>query len=195
MDIRNYITKRKRDEDSGSETESDNLSASQILDGKKQYDTLRVFQENLTNEYFVIPSKSDNKPKCLLCKEIFSINHSFNIKRHYNRIYKESIEKKYPLNSEARNNYINQLKSFIETQRNILIEALTESQSLSLASFKIAVAQRPFSEGMGSATGGGGRGPWPHQFLEKINEFFYNRFLIILTLWPPPPVLNPWRTL
>ena len=28
MDIRNYITKRKRDEDSESQTESDNLSAS-----------------------------------------------------------------------------------------------------------------------------------------------------------------------
>ena len=94
MDIRNYITKRKRDEHFESETESDNLSASANSGWKKQYDTLRVFQENWTNEYFVILSNSDNKPQCLLCKEIFSINHSFNIKRHYNRNHKESIEKK-----------------------------------------------------------------------------------------------------
>ena len=102
MDIRNYITKRKRDEDSESETESDNLSASANSGWKKQYDTLGVFKENWTNEYFVIPTKSDKKPQCLLCNEVFSINNSFNIKRHYNRNHKESIEKKYPLNSEAR---------------------------------------------------------------------------------------------
>ena len=73
MDIRNYITKRKRDEHFESETESDNLSASANSGLKKQYDTLRVFQEikQITNEYFDIPSKSDNKPQCLLCKEIF----------------------------------------------------------------------------------------------------------------------------
>ena len=102
MDIRNYITKRKRVEDSKSETESDNLSASANSGWKKQYDTLGVFKENWTNEYFVIPTKSDKKPQCLLCNEVFSINNSFNIKRHYNRNHKESIEKKYPLNSEAR---------------------------------------------------------------------------------------------
>ena len=88
----------------------------QILDGK--YNTTRsVFKENLTNEYFVIPTKSDNKSQWLLyllCKEVFSINHSFNIKRHYNQNHTESIEKKYPLNSEARKHYINQLKSSIE---------------------------------------------------------------------------------
>ena len=70
MDIQNYITKRKRDEHSESETESDNLSVSANFGWKKQYNTLRVFQENWTNEYFAIPSKSDNKPQCLLCKEI-----------------------------------------------------------------------------------------------------------------------------
>ena len=80
MDIQNYITKRKRDEDSESETESDNLSASANSGWTKQYDTLRVFRENWTNEYLVIPTKSDNKPQCLLCQEIFSINHRFNIK-------------------------------------------------------------------------------------------------------------------
>ena len=74
MDIRNYITKRKRDEHFESETESDNLSTSAHSGQKQQYDTLRVFQENWNKEYFVIPSKSDNKPQCLLCKKIFSIN-------------------------------------------------------------------------------------------------------------------------
>ena len=66
MDIRNYITKRKRDEHSESETKSDNLSASANSGWIKQYDTLRVFQENWTNEYFVISSKSDNEPQWFL---------------------------------------------------------------------------------------------------------------------------------
>ena len=58
----------------------------QQISGRKTHDDkLRVFQENWTNEYFVIPTKSDNKPQCLLSKEVYSINHNFNIKRHYNR--------------------------------------------------------------------------------------------------------------
>ena len=37
-----------------------------------------------------------------------------------------------------RKNNINQLKSFIEAQQNIIIEVLTQSQSITLVSFKIA---------------------------------------------------------
>ena len=62
MDIRNYITKRKRDEDSESETESDSgwkANSGSKFWMEKQYDTLRVFKENWTNDYFVIPTKSD----------------------------------------------------------------------------------------------------------------------------------------
>ena len=57
MDIRKYITKRKLDKDSESETESDNLTESANSGWKKQYDMLRAFKENWTNEYFVIPKK------------------------------------------------------------------------------------------------------------------------------------------
>ena len=44
MDIRNYITKRKRDEDSESQTESDNLSAS-----ANEYLLIRKFRKFLQN--------------------------------------------------------------------------------------------------------------------------------------------------
>ena len=88
MDIQNYITKRKQDEHFESETESDNLSASANSGWKKEYDTLRVFQENWTNGYFVIPSKSDNKPQCFLCKITVSISKDITIEIIRNQLRK-----------------------------------------------------------------------------------------------------------
>ena len=72
INIQNYITRRKQNEDFESETESDYLSASANSGWNKQYDMLSVSR---IYRYFF-------KVLCILGKIMFSIYQSLNIYNH-----------------------------------------------------------------------------------------------------------------
>ena len=71
-------------------------------------------------EYLVSPIPDCSKPQCLICYEILSQNKKFSVKRHYTSKHSNSIEKQFPINSEARKKYIETQEQKLKQQRTLL---------------------------------------------------------------------------
>lgn len=99
----------------------------------------------------MISTNDENKCQCLICHEFIKGNKMSNIKRHFERRHQINVEQKYPLNSNSRATYIQQLLNAITKHKAVLSCAMTEGQCVTLASYKIskliATNQRPFTEG------------------------------------------------
>lgn len=152
-----FLAKRKRENSTNSDDEFNNISYdnSESLSTKPKQPLskvdIRAFQESWTTDYFFIPIPNGTKPQCLLCDEVLSENRKTNVERHYQTKHKSAIEKDFPPNSRSRTLYVNQLKDNLIKQRCVLKSALTESECVTLASYqlsmKIAISQKPFTEG------------------------------------------------
>ena len=82
---------------------------------------IRAFLENWKMEYLVSPIPDRSKPQCLICYEILSENNKTNVKRHYTSKHSTSIEKKFPIKSEARKKYIETQEQKLKQQRILLV--------------------------------------------------------------------------
>lgn len=153
--IAKYFKRKRENEDSVSSVDDSEDKDSNTNDSTKswnsKFDKSRVFQSEWTENFLFIETADPLKSQCLVYHIFISGNRGNNLSRHYDLKHKEILKDDYPLNSAARQIYIKQLKSCISKQTAFLKVALSESECVTLASFKlakmIAVSQRPFSEG------------------------------------------------
>jgi hypothetical protein len=74
-----------------------------------------------------------------------------NVLRHFEAYHRAKMDSHYPNGSDLRQSYVSHLKLKLQKQRASLKAALTESECVTMASFKIAMMiakyRKPFSEG------------------------------------------------
>lgn len=108
----------------------------------------RIFQNEWTEDFFVIPSPTTGLPVCLLCARQINLCKKYNVQRHFST-HKE-YEERYPSGSQARSRFIAQCINDLQMQRSGISAALTENQLLALASYEVsfilAKQAKPFSD-------------------------------------------------
>ena len=105
----------------------------------------REFNEKWEYKYMFV--EHFNKPICLICMEIMSVNKEYNIKRHY-----ESKHQNYMhITGEIRKEKINKLKSNLKQQSSMFARKNTENENNTIASYQVArlIAEdmKPFVDG------------------------------------------------
>ncbi len=143
-------TPLKPSESSDSSSESEPDKQLPLKKSRSESRHTRLFQDEWKLAYFMAPTHED-KPQCVLCLTILSQNRKGNVIRHFETQHQIQIEKNYPISTKSRENYYLQKLSQLENQRKTLKQSLTESECITLASFRIAmliaITQKPFSEG------------------------------------------------
>uniref|UniRef100_H3ALC5 DUF4371 domain-containing protein n=1 Tax=Latimeria chalumnae TaxID=7897 RepID=H3ALC5_LATCH len=86
-------------------------------------------------DFFVTDLKG--KPFCLICKEKLSVPKRFNVQRHYET--RQSVfETKFPTGSALHAPHLQILKSSLASQQRVLKSAISESDVVTFASYRIA---------------------------------------------------------
>jgi len=106
------------------------------------------FNEKWEIDYFF--TMVNEKCCCLICNTSVAMPKKGNLEKHFNTMHGK-YESNYPLNSTARTQKLQELKSGLIAQRNIFLKPRNQSRSATIASFivshKIAVKCKPFSDG------------------------------------------------
>lgn len=109
----------------------------------KIYDEHHAFNESWTDLYFVIENKG--KLSCLICQKTILSVKEYNVKRHYEAVYKLKFEY---LTGDLRQIKINNFKRLLNNQQNSFKLQHNQNELGVRASFAemIAKCNRPFND-------------------------------------------------
>jgi len=98
------------------------MAQSKLMTSKKKRDNdlfLRGFQDQW-EEQFLFTQTNSSKPICLVCLEVLAVVKKYNVERHFQQVHKE-LNKKYPVGSSLRTEYISKQKAALSSQKNFLL--------------------------------------------------------------------------
>lgn len=102
------------------------------------------------NYLFILPTRINAVPLCLLCKETVSTMKEYNVSCHYNTKHKATFEELYPLQSQSCVSKIASLKLSYKKETRILIQKVTQQERATAASLRVTWQltknMRPFTD-------------------------------------------------
>jgi len=113
------------------------MAASKTL-GKRKIDTEnRIFNTTWTDDYFfVLPTRPNARPVCLICTETVSVVKVANIKRHYDSKHAD-YDTNYPRKSALRTSRIAALTASYQSSTSMIVKTGTVQANATEASLRI----------------------------------------------------------
>jgi hypothetical protein len=128
------------------------MAQSKLMTSKKKRDNdlfLRGFQDQW-EEQFLFTQTNSSKPICLVCLEVLAVVKKYNVEQHFQQVHKE-LNKKYPIGSSLRTEYISKQKAALSSQKNFFVKKKEEMTNMMTASYRISLLlaqkKRNFSDG------------------------------------------------